>query len=181
MPTFVSNGYQATLTVDGSLYSFEPEYVDEALLRRKRARGERRSTDRGTSAPQKKNGTCHSPIFSQEEFSPGKGTSLCVVLLHDWTYSNKPLPPTRYKRMRNQGPGWEISTRVKLLNVPLPLSSSNSLRVVSLVPQEPISEQNFDAYVTTLSDMYSNQDPYQSPENKVLLDNIKQAVQGIQV
>lgn len=60
--------------------------------------------------------------------------------------------------------------------------SSNSLRVVvSLVLQEPISEQNFDAYVTTLTDMYTNQDQYQSPENKALLENIKQAVQGIQV
>lgn len=47
--------------------------------------------------------------------------------------------------------------------------------------QEPISEQNFDAYVTTLTDMYTNQEQYQSPENKALLENIKQAVQGIQV
>lgn len=59
--------------------------------------------------------------------------------------------------------------------------SSNSLCVVFLVLQEPISEQNFDAYVTTLTDMYTNQDQYQSPENKALLENIKQAVQGIQV
>lgn len=59
--------------------------------------------------------------------------------------------------------------------------ASNSLLVVSLVLQEPISEQNFDAYVTTLTDMYTNQDQYQSPENKALLENIKQAVQGIQV
>lgn len=62
-----------------------------------------------------------------------------------------------------------------------PLFSSNSLHVVSLILQEPISEQNFDAYVTTLTDMYTNQDQYQSPENKALLENIKQAVQGIQV
>lgn len=74
--------------------------------------------------------------------------------------------------MREQGPVWEVNA---------PFKSSNSLRVVSLVLQEPISEQNFDTYVTTLSDMYSNQDQYQSPENKVLLENIKQAVQGIQV
>lgn len=47
--------------------------------------------------------------------------------------------------------------------------------------QEPINEQNFDAYVATLTDMYTNQDHYQSPENKTLLENIKQAVQGIQV
>ncbi|XP_052436558.1 myelin transcription factor 1-like protein isoform X1 [Carassius gibelio] len=47
--------------------------------------------------------------------------------------------------------------------------------------REPMSEQNFDAYVTTLTDMYTSQDHYQSPENKALLENIKQAVQGIQV
>uniref|UniRef100_A0A3Q3VUD0 Myelin transcription factor 1 domain-containing protein n=1 Tax=Mola mola TaxID=94237 RepID=A0A3Q3VUD0_MOLML len=57
----------------------------------------------------------------------------------------------------------------------------NSLANVQLPNMEPISEQNFDAYVTTLTDMYSNQDQYQSPENKALLENIKQAVQGIQV
>nr|XP_019940259.1 PREDICTED: myelin transcription factor 1-like protein [Paralichthys olivaceus] len=47
--------------------------------------------------------------------------------------------------------------------------------------QEQISDQNFDAYVTTLTDMYTNQEQYQSQENKTLLENIKQAVQGIQV
>ncbi|KAF3701532.1 Myelin transcription factor 1-like protein [Channa argus] len=57
----------------------------------------------------------------------------------------------------------------------------NSLANVQLPHMEPISEQNFDAYVTTLTDMYANQDQYQSPENKALLENIKQAVQGIQV
>ncbi|XP_074516052.1 myelin transcription factor 1-like protein isoform X6 [Sebastes fasciatus] len=59
-----------------------------------------------------------------------------------------------------------------------PLRNNSCLQ---LHQQEPISEQNFDAYVTTLTDMYSNQDQYQSPENKALLENIKQAVQGIQV
>lgn len=51
----------------------------------------------------------------------------------------------------------------------------------SVCSQDPINEQNFDAYVTTLTDMYTNQEQYQSPENKALLENIKQAVQGIQV
>ncbi|XP_071063355.1 myelin transcription factor 1-like protein isoform X2 [Pseudochaenichthys georgianus] len=59
-----------------------------------------------------------------------------------------------------------------------PLRNNSSLQ---LHQQEPISEQNFDAYVTTLTDMYTNQDQFQSPENKALLENIKQAVQGIQV
>ncbi|EPY87813.1 Myelin transcription factor 1-like protein [Camelus ferus] len=45
---------------------------------------------------------------------------------------------------------------------------------------EPICEQNFDAYVSTLTDMYSNQECYQNPENKDLLESIKQAVRGIQ-
>lgn len=44
-----------------------------------------------------------------------------------------------------------------------------------------MNEQNFDTYVSTLTDMYTHQDQYQSPENKALLENIKQAVQGIQV
>ncbi|XP_056333144.1 myelin transcription factor 1-like protein isoform X2 [Danio aesculapii] len=52
---------------------------------------------------------------------------------------------------------------------------------LQLHQREPMSEQNFDAYVTTLTDMYTNQDQYQSSENKALLENIKQAVQGIQV
>ncbi|XP_048406216.1 myelin transcription factor 1-like isoform X2 [Stegostoma tigrinum] len=47
--------------------------------------------------------------------------------------------------------------------------------------QEPISEQNFDAYVNTLTDMYTNMECYQNPENKALLESIKQAVKGIQV
>ncbi|XP_056623112.1 myelin transcription factor 1-like protein isoform X1 [Triplophysa dalaica] len=52
---------------------------------------------------------------------------------------------------------------------------------LQLHQREPMSEENFDAYVTTLTDMYSNQEQYQCPENKALLENIKQAVQGIQV
>uniref|UniRef100_A0AAR2JAV1 Myelin transcription factor 1 domain-containing protein n=1 Tax=Pygocentrus nattereri TaxID=42514 RepID=A0AAR2JAV1_PYGNA len=57
----------------------------------------------------------------------------------------------------------------------------NSLANIQLPHMDPINEQNFDAYVTTLTDMYTNQEQYQSPENKALLENIKQAVQGIQV
>ncbi|KAM4622495.1 myelin transcription factor 1 isoform 1-T1 [Discoglossus pictus] len=56
-----------------------------------------------------------------------------------------------------------------------------SLTNIRLPHMEPISEQNFDAYVNTLTDMYSNQDCYQNPENKAVLENIKQAVKGIQV
>uniref|UniRef100_A0A4W3J8E6 Myelin transcription factor 1 n=1 Tax=Callorhinchus milii TaxID=7868 RepID=A0A4W3J8E6_CALMI len=56
-----------------------------------------------------------------------------------------------------------------------------SLADIKLPQLEPISEQNFDAYVNTLTDMYSNMECYQNPENKALLESIKQAVKGIQV
>ncbi|XP_012659417.1 myelin transcription factor 1 [Otolemur garnettii] len=56
-----------------------------------------------------------------------------------------------------------------------------SLANIRLPHMEPICEQNFDAYVSTLTDMYSNQECYQNPENKALLESIKQAVRGIQV
>ncbi|KAI3357871.1 hypothetical protein L3Q82_015537 [Scortum barcoo] len=45
--------------------------------------------------------------------------------------------------------------------------------------QEPITEQNFDSYVSTLTDMYTNKDCFQSPENKALLESINKAVKGI--
>uniref|UniRef100_A0A674NZN2 Myelin transcription factor 1 domain-containing protein n=1 Tax=Takifugu rubripes TaxID=31033 RepID=A0A674NZN2_TAKRU len=56
----------------------------------------------------------------------------------------------------------------------------NSLANAQLPHMEPISEQNFEDYVTTLTDIYTNQDQYQIPENKALLENINQTVQGIQ-
>ncbi|XP_051908221.1 myelin transcription factor 1-like, a [Hippocampus zosterae] len=57
----------------------------------------------------------------------------------------------------------------------------NSLANIQLPHMEPMNEQNFDTYVSTLTDMYTHQDQYQSPENKALLENIRQAVQGIHV
>ncbi|XP_014871579.1 myelin transcription factor 1-like protein [Poecilia latipinna] len=57
----------------------------------------------------------------------------------------------------------------------------HSLANIQLPHMEPMNEQNFDSYVSTLTDMYTHQDRYQSPENKALLENIRQAVQGIQV
>ncbi|XP_067904910.1 myelin transcription factor 1-like isoform X2 [Heterodontus francisci] len=56
-----------------------------------------------------------------------------------------------------------------------------SLADIKLPQMEPISEENFDAYVNTLTDMYTNMECYQNPENKALLESIKQAVKGIQV
>ncbi|XP_061610462.1 myelin transcription factor 1-like, a isoform X2 [Phyllopteryx taeniolatus] len=57
----------------------------------------------------------------------------------------------------------------------------NSLANIQLPHMEPMNEQNLDTYVNTLTDMYTHQDQYTSPENKALLENIRQAVQGIQV
>lgn len=57
-----------------------------------------------------------------------------------------------------------------------------SLANIQLPHMEPMNEQNFDAYVTTLTDMYTHHEQYCStPENKALLESIRQAVQGIQV
>ncbi|XP_041713084.1 myelin transcription factor 1 isoform X5 [Coregonus clupeaformis] len=47
--------------------------------------------------------------------------------------------------------------------------------------QEPITEQNFDSYLSTLTDMYTNKECYQNPENKALLENINKAVKSIKV
>lgn len=47
--------------------------------------------------------------------------------------------------------------------------------------QDPITEQNFDSYVSTLTHMYTNKDCFQSPENKALLESINKAVKGIKV
>lgn len=49
------------------------------------------------------------------------------------------------------------------------------------VQQEPLSEQNFDSYVETLTHMFTNKDCYQNPENRALLESINQAVKGIEV
>ncbi|KAJ8257336.1 hypothetical protein GJAV_G00184500 [Gymnothorax javanicus] len=55
----------------------------------------------------------------------------------------------------------------------------HSLANIRLPHMEPITEQNFDAYVNILTDMYSNKECYQNPENKALLETINQAVKGI--
>ncbi|XP_025778365.1 suppression of tumorigenicity 18 protein-like [Puma concolor] len=52
---------------------------------------------------------------------------------------------------------------------------------IQLPQMGPISEQNFEAYVNTLTDMYSNLERDSSPECKALLESIKQAVKGIHV
>ncbi|XP_032377899.1 myelin transcription factor 1 isoform X2 [Etheostoma spectabile] len=56
-----------------------------------------------------------------------------------------------------------------------------SLANVRLPHMGPITEQNFDSYVSTLTDMYTNKDCFQSPENKALLESINKAVKGIKV
>nr|XP_033789581.1 suppression of tumorigenicity 18 protein isoform X2 [Geotrypetes seraphini] len=57
----------------------------------------------------------------------------------------------------------------------------SSLADIQLPQMGPISEQNFEAYVNTLTDMYSNLEREHSPECKALLENIKQAVRSIHV
>uniref|UniRef100_A0A6I8NF03 ST18 C2H2C-type zinc finger transcription factor n=1 Tax=Ornithorhynchus anatinus TaxID=9258 RepID=A0A6I8NF03_ORNAN len=57
----------------------------------------------------------------------------------------------------------------------------SSLADIQLPQMGPISEQNFEAYVSTLTDMYSNLERNYSPECKALLESIKQAVKGIHV
>lgn len=54
-------------------------------------------------------------------------------------------------------------------------------RYLCLLQQEPMSDQNFDNYVDTLTHMFSNKDCYQNPENRALLESINQAVKGIEV
>uniref|UniRef100_A0A8C7GE37 Myelin transcription factor 1 n=1 Tax=Oncorhynchus kisutch TaxID=8019 RepID=A0A8C7GE37_ONCKI len=56
-----------------------------------------------------------------------------------------------------------------------------SLSNIRLPQIEPMSEQNFDTYVDTLTHMFSNKDCYQNPENRALLESINQAVKGIEV
>ncbi|KAL0966217.1 hypothetical protein UPYG_G00292450 [Umbra pygmaea] len=55
----------------------------------------------------------------------------------------------------------------------------NSLTDIQLPQMGPISEHNFEAYVNTLTDMYNSSQREYSPECKALLDNIKQAINGI--
>ncbi|KAK6492017.1 suppression of tumorigenicity 18 protein-like [Huso huso] len=55
----------------------------------------------------------------------------------------------------------------------------NSLSDIQLPQMGPISEQNFEAYVNTLTDMYNNSEHDYSSECKALLESIKQAVKGI--
>nr|XP_054602275.1 myelin transcription factor 1 [Nothobranchius furzeri] len=59
------------------------------------------------------------------------------------------------------------------------IRSLASIRLPHL--QEPISEQNFERYVSTLTDMYTNKDCFKSPENRALLESINKAVKGIKV
>ncbi|XP_029443045.1 suppression of tumorigenicity 18 protein [Rhinatrema bivittatum] len=57
----------------------------------------------------------------------------------------------------------------------------SSLADIQLPHMGPISEQNFETYVNTLTDMYNNLEREHSPECKALLESIKQAVRGIHV
>uniref|UniRef100_UPI00358FB82D myelin transcription factor 1-like protein n=1 Tax=Myxine glutinosa TaxID=7769 RepID=UPI00358FB82D len=89
---------------------------------------------------------------------------------------------TNLKTMEEENKVMEQQNKV-LLHELASLSHSliHSLTNIQLPHMEPISEQNFDSYVTTLTDMYTNQEHYQSPENKALLENVRRSVKGIKV
>ncbi|XP_075069609.1 suppression of tumorigenicity 18 protein [Mixophyes fleayi] len=57
----------------------------------------------------------------------------------------------------------------------------SSLADIQLPQMDTISERNFESYVNTLTEMYSNMEQDYSPECKALLESIKQAVKGIHV
>ncbi|XP_039224528.1 suppression of tumorigenicity 18 protein isoform X3 [Crotalus tigris] len=57
----------------------------------------------------------------------------------------------------------------------------SSLADIQLPQMGPISEHNFEAYVNTLTEMYSSLERDYSPDCKALLESIKQAVKGIHV
>ncbi|XP_049604025.1 suppression of tumorigenicity 18 protein isoform X2 [Syngnathus scovelli] len=57
----------------------------------------------------------------------------------------------------------------------------SSLKDIQLPQLGPISEQNFETYVNTLTDMYNKSQREYSPECKALLENIKKAIKGIHV
>ncbi|TRY60610.1 hypothetical protein DNTS_007569 [Danionella cerebrum] len=55
----------------------------------------------------------------------------------------------------------------------------NSLTDIQLPQMGPINEQNFEAYVNTLMEMYNSSEHEYSAECKALLDSIRQAIKGI--
>ncbi|XP_026188415.1 myelin transcription factor 1 [Mastacembelus armatus] len=79
----------------------------------------------------------------------------------------------------------QIEERNKALYVELSGLSQALIRSLANIRlptmQEPLSEQNFDNYVETLTHMFTNKDCYQNPENRALLESINQAVKGIEV
>ncbi|XP_038867527.1 myelin transcription factor 1 [Salvelinus namaycush] len=56
-----------------------------------------------------------------------------------------------------------------------------SLANIRLPHMEPITEHNFNSYLSTLTDMYTNKECFQNPENKALLESINKAVKSIKV
>ncbi|XP_032825940.1 myelin transcription factor 1-like protein isoform X17 [Petromyzon marinus] len=87
------------------------------------------------------------------------------------------LKSSQEKNSRMEGQSETLLSELSSLSQTL-ISSLSGVRLPSM---DPINEQNFDTYVTKLTDVYSNQEHYHNPENKNLLDSIKQAVKGIQV
>ncbi|XP_078712513.1 myelin transcription factor 1-like protein isoform X16 [Lampetra fluviatilis] len=87
------------------------------------------------------------------------------------------LKSSQEKNSRMEGQSETLLSELSSLSQTL-ISSLSGVRLPSM---DPINEQNFDTYVSKLTDVYSNQEHYHNPENKNLLDSIKQAVKSIQV
>ncbi|XP_053105336.1 suppression of tumorigenicity 18 protein isoform X4 [Hemicordylus capensis] len=81
--------------------------------------------------------------------------------------------------------GLENEEEIRHLDEEIKELNESNLKIeadmMKLQTQGPISEQNFEAYVNTLTDMYSNLERDYSPDCKALLESIKQAVKGIHV
>ncbi|XP_072267320.1 suppression of tumorigenicity 18 protein isoform X3 [Pyxicephalus adspersus] len=88
-------------------------------------------------------------------------------------------------KLKTNGAGIENGDDIRNLDEEIKELNESNLKIeadmMKLQTQEPISEHNFETYVNTLTEMYSNMERDYSPECKVLLENIKQAVKGIHV
>ncbi|KAG8570855.1 hypothetical protein GDO81_011448 [Engystomops pustulosus] len=88
-------------------------------------------------------------------------------------------------KIKTSGAGIENGDDIRNLDEEIKELNESNLKIeadmMKLQTQEPIGEHNFEAYVNTLTDMYSNMERAYSPECKALLESIKQAVKGIHV
>ncbi|XP_075126611.1 suppression of tumorigenicity 18 protein isoform X5 [Leptodactylus fuscus] len=88
-------------------------------------------------------------------------------------------------KIKTSGAGIENGDDIRNLDEEIKELNESNLKIeadmMKLQTQEPIGEHNFEAYVNTLTEMYSNMEREYSPECKALLESIKQAVKGIHI